>query len=120
MNSACYSRRPMQDAVARVLSVTEHPLPYYSVRFLLPAEFAHSEPGQFVMVQVGDRLEPYLRRPFSVHDLRSTEEGCEVELLGRSSAVAPGSWRRLDLATRCGCWALSGVASSSKVGAGSR
>ena len=73
----------MQDAVARVLSVTEHPLPYYSVRLLLPSAYRAAVPGQFVMVQIGDRLEPYLRRPYSIHDLHVTGDGCEVELLGK-------------------------------------
>ena len=71
----------MQDAVARVLSVTEHPLPYYSIRLSLPAVYGDAEPGQFVMVQVGDRLEPYLRRPFSVFDVAAGPSGVVGELL---------------------------------------
>ncbi|MEE2775770.1 MAG: dihydroorotate dehydrogenase electron transfer subunit [Acidobacteriota bacterium] len=73
----------MQDAVARVLSVTEHPLPYYSIRLSLPAVYDDAEPGQFVMVQVGDRLEPYLRRPFSVFDVAAGPSGVVGELLGK-------------------------------------
>ena len=54
------------DSTATVLAVEEHPLPYYTLVLRSAAALGSTRPGQFVMVQVGDRLEPYLRRPFSV------------------------------------------------------
>lgn len=73
----------MQDVRAQVLSVTAHPLPYYTLRLALPEGFRATRPGQFVMIQVGDRLEPYLRRAFSVLDLKEGRDGLEGEILAK-------------------------------------
>jgi dihydroorotate dehydrogenase electron transfer subunit len=59
----------MLDVRATVIAVEEHPLPYYTVRLQVPGDYPEVLPGQFVMVRIGDGLEPYLRRAFSVHDV---------------------------------------------------
>jgi dihydroorotate dehydrogenase electron transfer subunit len=40
-------------------------------------------PGQFVMVQAGTGIEPYLRRAFSVFDVSERRGGFRIELLGK-------------------------------------
>jgi dihydroorotate dehydrogenase electron transfer subunit len=59
----------MLDVRATVIAVEEHPLPYYTVRLAVPHDYPEVAPGQFVMVRIGDGLEPYLRRAFSIHDV---------------------------------------------------
>ena len=89
----------MLDVRARVLAVDVHPLPYFTVRIAIPEDYPTVLPGQFVMVQVGSGLEPYLRRAFSIYDLvndgqvdeepasttepRSGTESREMRLLGK-------------------------------------
>jgi len=73
-----------RDSTARVVSIETHPLPYFTLSLQAPSHMSRTAAGQFVMVQVQDRLEPYLRRPFSVFDVRPTDEGdAEVRLLGK-------------------------------------
>jgi dihydroorotate dehydrogenase electron transfer subunit len=75
------------DVRAKVLAVDEHPLPYFTLRLGVPVDYPAVEPGQFVMVQVGDRLEPYLRRAFSIYDVIAgdrADDGAEIHLLGKT------------------------------------
>ena len=65
----------MLDVRARVLAVDVHPLPYFTVRIAIPEDYPPVVPGQFVMVQVGSGLEPYLRRAFSIYDLVNDGRG---------------------------------------------
>ncbi|HVR30508.1 MAG TPA: dihydroorotate dehydrogenase electron transfer subunit [Thermoanaerobaculia bacterium] len=85
----------MLDVRARVIAVDEHPLPYFTLRLGVPAGYPAVAPGQFVMVQVGDRLEPYLRRAFSVYDIGDGEDAGgspSARLDGRAAPAvdAPG------------------------------
>lgn len=73
----------MLDARGRVAGVEQHPLPYFTLRLVVPAALRPISPGQFVMVQVGEHLEPYLRRPFSVHDVVEDGPELEIHLLGK-------------------------------------
>ena len=41
---------------------------YWRIRMTAPAEFASASPGQFVMVRIGNAIDPLLRRPFAVFD----------------------------------------------------
>jgi dihydroorotate dehydrogenase electron transfer subunit len=59
----------MLDVRAQVIAVDELPLPYFTVSLALPADYPAVSPGQFVMVQIGEGLEPYLRRAFSIYDI---------------------------------------------------
>jgi dihydroorotate dehydrogenase electron transfer subunit len=86
----------MLDVRARVLAVDVHPLPYFTVRLAIPDDYPTVSPGQFVMVQVGSGLEPYLRRAYSIYDL--VIDGDETD--ARALAVKPaptGSTREMRL-----------------------
>ena len=77
------------DCSARVVEVVPHPLPYFSLVLDGPEEWRALLPGQFVMVETADGLEPYLRRAFSVHDLSKTDRGARIELLVK--IIGPGT-----------------------------
>lgn len=72
-----------RDAEGQVVRVETHPLPYFTLVLQVPPHLAETVAGQFVMVQVGNRLEPYLRRAFSVFDVASNGESAELRLLGK-------------------------------------
>jgi dihydroorotate dehydrogenase electron transfer subunit len=74
----------MLDVRARVLAVEVHPLPYFTVRLAIPEDYPEVSPGQFVMVQTGAGLEPYLRRAFSIYDL--VDDG-ETPVAGTSATT---------------------------------
>ena len=71
----------VRDAVARVVEVVPHPLPYFTLVLDAPADYAGIAPGQFVMLETSGGLEPYLRRAFSVADVSNGPAGARVELL---------------------------------------
>ncbi len=77
------------DTSGRVVAVVPHPLPYYSLVLDGPEAWREVLPGQFVMVESSDGLEPYLRRAFSVHDVSKTDRGARIELLVK--IVGPGT-----------------------------
>jgi dihydroorotate dehydrogenase electron transfer subunit len=77
------------DTSARVVEVVPHPLPYFTLVLDGPDAWREVLPGQFVMVETSDGLEPYLRRAFSVHDLSKTDHGARIELLVK--IVGPGT-----------------------------
>jgi dihydroorotate dehydrogenase electron transfer subunit len=73
-----------RDAVARVVEVRPHPLPYFTLALDVPAGFAEIAAGQFVMFETTGTLEPYLRRAFSVADVTNGGiEGTRIELLAK-------------------------------------
>ena len=47
---------------------------YWRIRLTAPAAFADAEPGQFVMVRVGNAIDPLLCRPFAVFDAGLLQE----------------------------------------------
>jgi dihydroorotate dehydrogenase electron transfer subunit len=77
------------DTRAEVVSVIPLPLPYFALVLDGPESWLATEPGQFVMVESSDGLEPYLRRAFSVHDVSKTDRGARIELLAK--IVGPGT-----------------------------
>lgn len=77
------------DTSGQVVAVVPHPLPYYSLVLDGPEAWREVAPGQFVMVETADGLEPYLRRAFSVHDVSKTDRGARIELLVK--IVGPGT-----------------------------
>ncbi len=77
------------DTRGQVVAVRAHPLPYFTLVLDGPEEWRAILPGQFVMVETADGLEPYLRRAFSVHDLSKTDRGARIELLVK--IVGPGT-----------------------------
>ena len=86
----------MLDVRARVLAVDVHPLPYFTVRLAIPDDYPAVSPGQFVMVQVGSGLEPYLRRAFSIYDLVRDGEAVD-EPTSEASGVRSTSTREMRL-----------------------
>jgi dihydroorotate dehydrogenase electron transfer subunit len=77
------------DTSSQVVAVVPHPLPYFSLVLDGPEAWREILPGQFVMVETTDGLEPYLRRAFSVHDVSKTDRGARIELLVK--VVGPGT-----------------------------
>ncbi len=57
------------DVLAEVISNTHLSSDYNVLAVAAPEIAERTLPGQFVMVKVGDRLEPLLRRPFSVFEV---------------------------------------------------
>ena len=83
------------DVAAEVLSNT-HLSPDYNVLALAaPLIAERALPGQFVMVKAGDRLEPLLRRPFSVFEILK-ERGQIVGLSLLSKRIGPSTARLFD------------------------
>ncbi|HVS14960.1 MAG TPA: dihydroorotate dehydrogenase electron transfer subunit [Thermoanaerobaculia bacterium] len=75
-------------------AVEPRPLPYYTLRLRVPDDYRSVAPGQFVMVQAGTGIEPYLRRAFSVFDVSEGEAGLGIELLGK--VIGRGTRRLAD------------------------
>lgn len=48
---------------------------YCKIRLTAPREIVKSKPGQFVMVQVFEGIDPLLRRPFGIYDMGSFDPG---------------------------------------------
>lgn len=73
----------IHDLEAEVTSVQHHPWPYFTVRMAVGDEFPRCQAGQFVMVSPGHRLEPYLRRAFSIFEEIDGPSGLEIEIFGK-------------------------------------
>jgi dihydroorotate dehydrogenase electron transfer subunit len=57
------------DVAAEVLSNTRLSSDYNVLELAAPDIATNAAPGQFVMLKTGERLEPLLRRPFSVFEI---------------------------------------------------
>jgi dihydroorotate dehydrogenase electron transfer subunit len=55
--------------VSKILSNAEISPGYWRIRLTAPREFASARPGQFVMVRVGNGIDPLLRRPLAIFDV---------------------------------------------------
>jgi dihydroorotate dehydrogenase electron transfer subunit len=72
------------DVSAEVLSNTHLSSDYNVVALAAPEVAERALPGQFVMVKAGDRLEPLLRRPFSIFEvLRERDRTIGLSLLSK-------------------------------------
>lgn len=72
------------DVSAEVLSNTHLSSDYNVVALAAPEIAERALPGQFVMVKAGDRLEPLLRRPFSIFEvLRDRDRSIGLSLLSK-------------------------------------
>jgi dihydroorotate dehydrogenase electron transfer subunit len=72
------------DVSAEVLSNTHLSSDYNVVALAAPDIAERALPGQFVMVKAGDRLEPLLRRPFSIFEvLRDGDRTIGLSLLSK-------------------------------------
>ena len=65
----------MNQERVRVLWNTIECSGYYRMGMTCHPDYARAKPGQFVMVRVTDRMNPLLRRPFSIHRLIRSERG---------------------------------------------
>jgi dihydroorotate dehydrogenase electron transfer subunit len=72
---------------------------HYNIGLTCSHGFSSAIPGQFIMLQVADRMDPLLRRPFSIHKLRMHQKKLHgLELLykvvgtgtGMVSKLSPG------------------------------
>jgi dihydroorotate dehydrogenase electron transfer subunit len=79
-----------QDVVAEVISNIHLSADYNLLALAAPDIAEHALPGQFVMVKAGERLEPLLRRPFSVFEVL-TENGRVVGLSLISKRIGPST-----------------------------
>ncbi len=83
------------DAVAEVLSNTRLSADYNVLALAAPEIAERVLPGQFVMVKAGDRLEPLLRRPFSVFEVLKNK-GTIIGLSLLSKRIGPSTARLFD------------------------
>ena len=73
------------DVAAEVLSNTRLSSDYNVLVLAAPEIAAAAAPGQFVMLKTGDRLEPLLRRPFSVFEILK-RDGAHHRTVGAEQA----------------------------------
>jgi dihydroorotate dehydrogenase electron transfer subunit len=79
-----YFRVVPVDVAAEVLSNSHLSSDYNVLALAAPGIAEHALPGQFVMVKAGDRLEPLLRRPFSIFEvLRENGRTIGLSLLSK-------------------------------------
>jgi dihydroorotate dehydrogenase electron transfer subunit len=80
------------DVLAEVVSNNHLSSDYNVLGLAVPEIAARTLPGQFVMVKAGERLEPFLRRPFSVFEVLR-ENGRVVGLSLVSKSIGPTTTR---------------------------
>lgn len=85
MAETAYNPRGMQDYRARIVARRTYGPGLFSFRCEAPGLAEAVRPGQFAMIGVSDRSQPYLRRAFSVAD-RDLGRG-EVEFLVKTVGV---------------------------------
>lgn len=78
------------DVAAEVISNVHLSSDYNVLALAAPEIAGRALPGQFVMVKAGDRLEPLLRRPFSVFEILE-ERGTVVGLSLLSKRIGPST-----------------------------
>ena len=78
------------DVAAEVLSNTRLSSDYNVIALAAPEIAERALPGQFVMVKTGERLEPLLRRPFSVFEVLR-QSGTPIGLSLLSKKIGPST-----------------------------
>jgi len=78
----------MQDIRAKILSNEKIRPGYFKMALDAPGIKRGARPGQFVQVRCSDCLDPFLRRPFSVHRLGPLE--ILYEVAGRGTEILSG------------------------------
>jgi dihydroorotate dehydrogenase electron transfer subunit len=78
------------DVAAEVLSNTRLSSDYNVVGLAAPDIAATAAPGQFVMLKTGERLEPLLRRPFSVFEVLK-KDGRTIGLSVLNKRIGPST-----------------------------
>ncbi len=51
---------------------------YFKMGLKWSGSFHDAKPGQFVMLRIGDRIAPLLRRPFSIYKIMEDKKGMEI------------------------------------------
>lgn len=70
---------------------------HYNIGLTCSDDFSSAIPGQFIMLQVADRMDPLLRRPFSIHKLIMHQEKLRgLELLYKVVGAATGMISQLN------------------------
>lgn len=82
----------MKDIRAKILSNKKVGRAYYRLVIEAPYIARAAKPGQFVQIKCSDSLEPFLRRPFSIHRLKvlgSRLKGIEIlyEIVGKGTKI---------------------------------
>ncbi len=85
----------MKDIKAKILSNKKAGRAYYKMALDTPYIARTAKPGQFVQIKCSDFLEPFLRRPFSIHRLHapgSRLKGIEIlyEVVGKGTEILAG------------------------------
>jgi len=81
---------------AKIVSHTQVAPVHFKMILEAPEIASEAQPGQFVHVRVHDKLDPLLRRPFSIHRIRSwkLEAGSQIEILykirGKATEILSG------------------------------
>ncbi|MFA4984768.1 MAG: dihydroorotate dehydrogenase electron transfer subunit [Candidatus Omnitrophota bacterium] len=60
---------------------------HYLLKLEAPFSISKARAGQFVQIRVSDTLEPFLRRPFSIHRVEGSAFEVLYEVLGRASKI---------------------------------
>ena len=79
------------DVAAEVLSNRPLSADYNVLGLAAPAIAAAAKPGQFVMLKVGGRLDPLLRRPFSVFEVLRSSDGTPAGITVLSKRIGPST-----------------------------
>jgi len=76
----------MKDIKAKILSNNKAGHAYYKMVLDAPHIAKIAKPGQFVQIKCSDSMEPFLRRPFSIHKTRT---GLEIlyEVVGKGTEM---------------------------------
>ncbi len=85
----------MKDIKAKVLSNKNLGRDYYKMALDAPYVARMAKPGQFVQIRCSDGLEPFLRRPFSIHRVKgqgtmTKEIEILYEVVGKGTEILAG------------------------------
>ncbi|PJC48207.1 MAG: dihydroorotate dehydrogenase electron transfer subunit, partial [Candidatus Omnitrophica bacterium CG_4_9_14_0_2_um_filter_42_8] len=79
----------MKDIKAKILSNKLVGRAYYKMALGAPYITRAAKPGQFVQIKCSDGLEPFLRRPFSIHRVNGSIE-ILYEVVGKGTEILAG------------------------------
>jgi dihydroorotate dehydrogenase electron transfer subunit len=79
------------DVAAEIISNRALSADYNVLGLAAPAIAAAAAPGQFVMVKVGEGLDPLLRRPFSVFEVLRESDGTPTGITILSKRIGPST-----------------------------
>jgi dihydroorotate dehydrogenase electron transfer subunit len=77
----------MYQTKAKVIKNVEVIKKCYTISLYCPRLAGVAKPGQFLEVQVSDNLEPFLRRPLSIHRVKGTNIELLYEVVGKGTKI---------------------------------